>query len=287
MPSGSSSTASKYAGKDFYKILKISHTATTQEIKVAYYKLALHLHPDKHQGCTIKEAQFKQVNEAYHILSHTSRRVEYDYATGHRYNKNRRSPLPPDYRKVYTSRPPPEWKTVWDHAYHHEMHYGDGFQKMAMERLRKELKQNEYQSPLGRGFYFSNEPLEGLNGGKSNVTHNPFSKREQGPRTTTIEYSEGSLNGSTGHETISRRERIVQELHTVRSQRQQQREQQQRQQQQQQANNTNPSAESPFAQYSTHATATRHWSSQARSNNKKPQSGQAQQREEELGCVIL
>jgi len=247
--------ASKYAGKDFYKILKIEHTATAQEIKLAYYKQALHLHPDKNDGCSRKEAEFKRVNEAYDVLRDDGKRREYDFTIGHRYNKNRRTAPPRDYRKVYAPRPPPDWKFTWDHAKHYEMHYGDGFQKMALHQMKQSLKQEgrlDYQSPLGKGFHFSSEPLETHNKNNNNSSeqhlYNPYSKHSpQGPPEVTLEYSEGSLH-TDGRQQVERRERIiVQDLHTRR---------QERQRQQQQRSATPPRREA-FARYSTHATAAR------------------------------
>ncbi|EED91009.1 predicted protein, partial [Thalassiosira pseudonana CCMP1335] len=64
--------------KDLYKILHLPRTATTHEIKQSYRKIALALHPDRHNGCEIKSNEFKQASEAYKILSDYSTRVEYD-----------------------------------------------------------------------------------------------------------------------------------------------------------------------------------------------------------------
>jgi len=266
------SAAAKYAGKDFYKILKVEFTASTQEIKQSYYQLAHSLHPDKHDGCRNKLAQFRTVNEAYNVLRDESKRKEYDFLVGHRYNKNRRAPPPKDYRKVYTSRPPPDWKFVWDHAKHYEMHYGDGFQKEAVRQMRRSLDREgklEYKSPLGKGFNFTNEPLPGMNGSsRHHQHHNPYSKHApQGPPKVVFEYSEGSLNGSTGKEHVTRRERIVEDLHTARQERQRQRQQEQNER----SAASSPRPNSPFANFSTRAnTASRH--------SRSP---------EAEGCVIL
>ena len=63
--------------KDFYNILGVSKTATADEIKSAYRKLALQHHPDRGGG---KEAEtkFKEANEAYQILSNPQKRSQYD-----------------------------------------------------------------------------------------------------------------------------------------------------------------------------------------------------------------
>lgn len=64
-------------GKDFYKILGISREATDDEIKKAYRKLALKYHPDKNKSPGAEE-RFKEVAEAYEVLSDKKKRDIYD-----------------------------------------------------------------------------------------------------------------------------------------------------------------------------------------------------------------
>ncbi|MDB5261066.1 MAG: tetratricopeptide repeat protein [Adhaeribacter sp.] len=63
---------------NYYNILGVSASATIREIKLAYKKLAIQYHPDKHQGNTFYEEKFKQVNEAYQVLSNPHKRTAYD-----------------------------------------------------------------------------------------------------------------------------------------------------------------------------------------------------------------
>lgn len=65
--------------KDYYHILRIRPTATISEIKKAYRKLALRYHPDKNPGDPITEAVFREINEAYDILSDVRRREHYHW----------------------------------------------------------------------------------------------------------------------------------------------------------------------------------------------------------------
>src|SRR5690349_16595488 len=64
--------------RDFYKSLGVASDAPDSEIKKAYRKLAKDLHPDKNPGDTRAEARFKEVSEAYSVLSGPTQRREYD-----------------------------------------------------------------------------------------------------------------------------------------------------------------------------------------------------------------
>jgi len=66
------------AGKDYYKILGVSRSASEREIKQAYRKLARQYHPDVNPGDKAAEEKFKQINEAYEVLSDKENRQKYD-----------------------------------------------------------------------------------------------------------------------------------------------------------------------------------------------------------------
>ena len=66
------------AKKDYYEVLGIIKSASAEEIKKAYRKLALKYHPDKNKGNKEAEAKFKEASEAYHVLSNKERRNNYD-----------------------------------------------------------------------------------------------------------------------------------------------------------------------------------------------------------------
>jgi DnaJ-class molecular chaperone len=65
----------KTMSKDYYNILGVNKGASKDEIKKAFYKLAHKYHPDKKEG---NEAKFKEVNEAYQVLSDDAKRSKYD-----------------------------------------------------------------------------------------------------------------------------------------------------------------------------------------------------------------
>jgi len=65
--------------KDYYLILGLAPDCTTDEIKKAYRQMSLKYHPDKNQSDKYFEERFKDINEAYEILSDTEKRKAYDY----------------------------------------------------------------------------------------------------------------------------------------------------------------------------------------------------------------
>ena len=64
--------------KDYYKILGVEHKASADDIRSAYRKLAMKYHPDKNPGDKKAEDKFKEINEAYQVLSDEQKRARYD-----------------------------------------------------------------------------------------------------------------------------------------------------------------------------------------------------------------
>jgi curved DNA-binding protein len=64
--------------KDYYNVLGVDKTASTEEIKKAYRRLALKFHPDRNKGDTEAEERFKEINEAYAVLSDPEKKRQYD-----------------------------------------------------------------------------------------------------------------------------------------------------------------------------------------------------------------
>ena len=66
--------------RDYYEVLGVAKSASDDDIKKAYRKLAMKFHPDRNQGEKAKEAEetFKEVKEAYEMLSDSQKRAAYD-----------------------------------------------------------------------------------------------------------------------------------------------------------------------------------------------------------------
>lgn len=66
------------AKQDFYELLGVSRSATAEDLKKAYRKLAMKYHPDRNPGDKEAEAKFKEISEAYDILKDDQKRAAYD-----------------------------------------------------------------------------------------------------------------------------------------------------------------------------------------------------------------
>ena len=73
----------RMAQKDYYKVLGVGESASADDIKSAYRKLALKHHPDKNPGNKAAEEKFKEISEAYYVLSDKKKREEYDMFRKH------------------------------------------------------------------------------------------------------------------------------------------------------------------------------------------------------------
>lgn len=63
---------------DYYEILEVTRTASAEEIKKSYRKMAMKFHPDRNPGDDAAEAKFKEINQAYDVLKDEQKRAAYD-----------------------------------------------------------------------------------------------------------------------------------------------------------------------------------------------------------------
>src|SRR5215831_12558860 len=85
--------------KDYYETLGLSRQATDEQIRDAYRKLARKHHPDVNPGDKTAEEKFKEINEAYSVLSDPQKRKQYDA-------------LGQNWKEGAEFRPPPGWDNV-------------------------------------------------------------------------------------------------------------------------------------------------------------------------------
>ena len=82
--------------RDYYQILGVPRAASADEIKSAYRKLAMQYHPDRNPGDKQAEDRFKEINEAYQVLSDPQKRSRYDQL-GEDYSKWQQNGAPGNY----------------------------------------------------------------------------------------------------------------------------------------------------------------------------------------------
>lgn len=144
---------------------KCLRAASTHEIKAAYRKLALELHPDVTNSCPVKLERFKLAARAYEILSDQNQRSQYDreyfgFSHYQLYNSGARGNSSSQHfaqrGRIYAPRPPPNFKR-FDHEKWKHYHYGDGLLEEQIQIMKKRAEAagksfEDSSSPLGRGF---------------------------------------------------------------------------------------------------------------------------------------
>jgi len=114
---------------DYYKVLGVESSATADDVKRAYRKLARKFHPDVSQE-EDSEASFKKVNEAYQVLKDTNRRAEYDQLR--QYGGARKQGF----------QPPPGWQSQAgfssaDHDFSDQQEFSEFFEQIFGHRVRQ------------------------------------------------------------------------------------------------------------------------------------------------------
>lgn len=93
--------------KDYYTVLGVARDAGENEIRSAYRKLARQYHPDVNPGNTAAETRFKEINEAYQVLSDAEKRAKYDQfgRDWERYQQTAGTRQQPDFERWFTGSP--------------------------------------------------------------------------------------------------------------------------------------------------------------------------------------
>jgi len=129
--------------KTYYQILGVSETASEQEIKKAFRKLAQATHPDTHPGDKAAEARFKEANEAYETLGDAKKRKQYD--------EKRRNPAN---TRPKGDRARSQPKNPFDFATNLGDMFSDFFTDETTEKKEKESKKSD-KNPVNADDIFS------------------------------------------------------------------------------------------------------------------------------------
>lgn len=106
--------------RDYYVVLNVQPQASPEEIKTAYRKLALQYHPDRNGGNVNAETLFKEINEAYSVLSNQQKRDDYNRlrSVNHKAAEASYSSYTQPTYKPNRTKPPVTGKTVLFHSTH-------------------------------------------------------------------------------------------------------------------------------------------------------------------------
>ncbi|WP_246104346.1 J domain-containing protein [Treponema pectinovorum] len=119
---------------DLYSILGASKTATQEEIKNAYRKLAMKYHPDRNLGDKNSEEMFKKISSAYDVLGDETKRRQYDsYGSSQSYYGQRQS--------------------AWNTGEETYSQYGDPFWQWAQQAQKNSSNNWQYQNT----YYYKND----------------------------------------------------------------------------------------------------------------------------------
>jgi len=115
--------------KDYYQILGVSKDAELTQIKKAYRKLALQHHPDRNQGSAKSNERFKEISEAYEVLSDPEKRRSYDLgsASSTSHHSYSQSPSPAGFRYQSQYRDP---FSQFDHLFRNDPFFNEAFRDM-------------------------------------------------------------------------------------------------------------------------------------------------------------
>jgi DnaJ-class molecular chaperone len=138
--------------KDYYGILGVLRGAGESEIKIAYRKLALQNHPDTNREDPHAEDRFKEINEAYEVLSHRDKRYQYDLG---------RDPL----AGAFPFRPPPfdSWSDPFEESFFSAFRCRGGGLGRALGRKGRSVRGTKAQAagfvPEGSDLHIQDLPL--------------------------------------------------------------------------------------------------------------------------------
>ncbi|MGZ9224672.1 MAG: DnaJ C-terminal domain-containing protein [Anaerolineales bacterium] len=150
--------------KDYYKTLGVERKASEAEIRKAYRKLAMQYHPDRNPGDKQAEERFKEINEAYQVLSDPQKRTHYD-RIGSDYSSWQRRGAPGDFNwDQYGSFPggtrvnPDEMQDIFSDFF--RTIFGIGGEEPASRRSRTQGYQQELEISLDEAFKGTSRVLQ-------------------------------------------------------------------------------------------------------------------------------
>lgn len=149
----------KYRNKSYYSVLGLESSASLNDIKSAYYKMSMRYHPDKNFGCQDAAVKFREITEAYEVLSNADKKLKYDQETLRSQYKKPFEGYPYERSTTHTYREPREPRTgrskEFNYDEHFQKHYEEVFRRnqeqlRMMRQAQKNWQRDPYSNPYAR-----------------------------------------------------------------------------------------------------------------------------------------
>lgn len=141
--------------KDLYAVLGVEKTATLEELRKAYHKLALEHHPDRNEGSQESEDIFREISSAYSVLSDDRQRKRYDH--------ERSRPAPrPGFGGSYTPPPAPNEEAWGQPTRKYEAVKNSYFYREGERRRAQQNRQQSFRPSFGVANPFEDAPGTGI-----------------------------------------------------------------------------------------------------------------------------
>lgn len=194
--------------KDYYKILGVKSNSTPEELKKAYRKMAMLYHPDRNPGNARAEEKFKEIAEAYEVLSDIEKRQSFDNLRDFGSSQKKKyystddftSDFEPSYNKKYSQVDPDKlWEEFFKDYNFKNIKFSDFFKNFFSGRNRNKGKDRTARLTISlKEAYLGSKRIITLDGEKFRLTIKPGIEDEQMLKINGKGYFTSAIDGENG-----------------------------------------------------------------------------------------
>lgn len=173
----------KYRNKCYYSALGLDSSASLHDIKSAYYKLSMKFHPDKNYGCAEAANKFREITEAYEVLSNADKKLKYDQEIFRSQYRKPFGGIPYEKSTAYTFRERSDPRTGRSKEFNYDEHFQRHYEEIMrrnqehirmMRQARMRWERDPYANPYARQSRTRPNP-DGFNDNKTGMFNVPWS----------------------------------------------------------------------------------------------------------------